>query len=68
MKAERVIKMWKLGFSKKKIVDEYAEDYARKVLARSSYIRKPSIQQLKLEAQREVEKILHVWWMSENQD
>lgn len=68
MKAEQVIKMWKLGFSKKKIVDEYAEDYARKVLASSSYARRPSIQQLKLEAQREVEKILHAWWMSETED
>lgn len=68
MKAEEVIKMWKQGYSKKKIVDEYAEDYSRKVLGSSSYSRRPSIQQLKLEAQREVEKILLAWWMSENQD
>ena len=68
MKAEEVIKMWKQGYSKKKIVDEYAEDYSRKVLASSSYSRRPSIQQLKLEAQREVEKILHVWWMEQVQD
>jgi hypothetical protein len=68
MKAEQVIKMWKLGFSKKKIIDEYAEDYSRSVLSKTSYTRKPSAQQLRIEAQREVEKILHAWWMSETED
>jgi hypothetical protein len=68
VKPEQVIKMWKLGFSKKKIVDEYAEDYITNVLARTSYTRKPSEKKLRLEAQREVEKILHMWWMSETKD
>ena len=65
MEKAEVIKMWKQGYTKKKIVEEYLEDYARKTLARSGTQKKPSMSVLKEQAQKQVENILLEWWKEE---
>jgi hypothetical protein len=65
MKKEQVIKMWKQGYTKKKIVEEYFEDYSREIILRSGTQKKPSKNTLKEQAQIQVERILLEWWRKE---
>lgn len=65
MKAEEVIRMWRQGYSKNKIVEEYSEGYLRKISMSSKYDKKPSMREIRLQSAREVEHILLDWWKKE---
>ena len=65
MTKQDVIKIWKQGYSKKKIVEEHLEGHSRKVLATCNPRKKPTMNQLEEEAQKEVENILLEWWKTE---
>lgn len=65
MKKEQVIKMWKQGYAKNKIVDEYLDCYKREAILRGGAQKKQSARELREEAQKQVEKFLLEWWREE---
>ena len=68
MNEETIIKRWKQGYSKNKIVEEYLEEYTREAYKRCGNKDKPSAKTLRHQAQQKVEETILKWWNKEVQE